>query len=77
MGSQLIRPVGFPLLISPDRAHWPRYITAQELHHRAEVLGGGEGTAWHLSGMLGHTHIFVAEPQLRPPWPLMAVSGET
>jgi hypothetical protein len=37
----------------------------------------GVGTAWHFSGMLGHTHIFVAEPPLRPPWPLMAVSGET
>jgi hypothetical protein len=24
--------VGFQLLIPPDRAHWPRYITAQEVH---------------------------------------------
>jgi hypothetical protein len=25
--------VGFQLLIPPDRAHWPRYITAQDVHH--------------------------------------------
>jgi len=32
VGSQRAGSVGFPLLIPPDRAHWPRYITAQDVH---------------------------------------------
>src|ERR1700728_426181 len=36
VGSQRAGSVGFPLLIPPDRAHWPRYITAPDvLRHRA------------------------------------------
>jgi hypothetical protein len=34
--------VGFPLLIPPDRAHWPRYITAQDVHHHLGKLCAGE-----------------------------------
>jgi hypothetical protein len=32
VGSQRAGSVGFPLLIPPDRAHWPRYITALDVH---------------------------------------------
>src|ERR1700733_14616557 len=38
--------VGFQLLIPPDRAHWPRYITAQEVHHRLKGADQVPSARW-------------------------------